>query len=79
MHPNRFNWYRIEIVGPGGVINHPVAIAFKALKDAGYDVHMEPFDGMPEEHDWMDKEQLPLTGVGPIGVDINVVALPWDS
>jgi hypothetical protein len=69
----------VEITGPGLVVNHPVAVIYKALTDAGYKVNIQEFAG---QHQYCPAEEWPAWELDKHTIDgqeiiLNVNPLPW--
>jgi hypothetical protein len=71
--------YTVEIKGPGLIINYPVEVIIKALREAGLDVEVENTDPV-EDVDRLLRETKKAVDEGKIkGGKIKVKAthLPW--
>lgn len=76
----------IKLTGPGLVVNTPTAIIYKALKEAGFIIHLDEFDGQYQysiKEDWPDNqleafELVKLTYPNHIHeIRLEVDAQPW--
>ncbi len=67
---------KIRIIGPGLVVNGPALIVLKALKDAGYKIDCEDWDGLKQ---WTGTDAQNLTFAASVasGMSINVSVEPY--